>query len=51
MNTQIQSLALIGCAVLALVGCGGGGGSSASSTTTIQGIATSSSAAVVSATE
>ena len=50
MNTRIQSLALIGCALLALVGCGGGG-SSASSTTTIQGIATSSSAAVVSATE
>jgi len=50
MNTRIQSLALIGCALLALLGCGGGG-STASSTTTIQGIATSSSAAVVSATE
>jgi ABC-type glycerol-3-phosphate transport system substrate-binding protein len=50
MNNRIRSLALIGCALLALVGCGGGG-SSASGTTTIQGIATSSSAAVVSATE
>ncbi len=50
MSTRIQSLALIGCALLALVGCGGGG-SSASGSTTIQGIATSSSAAVVSATE
>ncbi len=49
MSTRIQSLALIGCALLALVGCGGG--SSASGSTTIQGIATSSSAAVVSATE
>jgi len=52
MNIQIKSLLFACCVLMALVGCGGGGGGSAASIdTTIPGIATTSSVAVVSATQ
>lgn len=51
MNIQIKSLLFACCVLMALVGCGGGGGSAASTDTTIPGIATTSSVAVVSATQ